>query len=77
MIRYAVRVHADIIYVHPFEDGNGRTSRLIANHILVRFGLRPVSFDVVKQDYTETLNHYYRNGDIEPLVDLCIALYRV
>jgi Fic family protein len=43
-------VHADIIKVHPFEDGNGRTSRLVASWILVELGLRPIPVEAVKQE---------------------------
>ncbi len=28
--------------IHPFANGNGRTSRVIANAILVRYGFPPV-----------------------------------
>ena len=65
----------DLLVVHPFEDGNGRTSRLCAAHLLVRLGLRPVAIEAVKQEYTEALNHYYTARDIEPLVDLYVRLY--
>ncbi|MCC6647798.1 MAG: Fic family protein [Polyangiaceae bacterium] len=74
-IRLAVWAHAEIVRIHPFEDGNGRTSRLCAAHLLVRLGLRPVAIEAVKQEYTEALNHYYTARDIEPLVDLYVRLY--
>jgi fido (protein-threonine AMPylation protein) len=73
----AVWAHAEIIRVHPFEDGNGRTSRLCAGHVLVQLGLRPVAIEAVKQEYTEALNHYYVRTDLAPLVDLYLALYPV
>lgn len=76
-IRLAVWVHAEIVRVHPFEDGNGRTSRLCAGHLLMKVGLRPVAIEAVKQEYTEALNHYYVAGDLEPLVDLYVRLYPV
>ena len=34
--------HAEWVRIHPFADGNGRTSRVLANAILVRYGLPPV-----------------------------------
>jgi fido (protein-threonine AMPylation protein) len=76
-VRLAVWTHAEIIRVHPFEDGNGRTSRLCAGHQLVRLGLRPVAMEAVKQEYTEALNRYYERGDLEPLVDLYVSLYPI
>lgn len=31
-------VHAKLAWIHPFEDGNGRTSRTIMNYILIKKG---------------------------------------
>jgi fido (protein-threonine AMPylation protein) len=76
-IRLAVWAHAEIVHVHPFEDGNGRTSRLCAGHILVQLGLRPVPIEAVKQEYTAALNLYFRSRDLAPLLDLYIRLYPV
>lgn len=74
-IHLAAWVHARVIRIHPFEDGNGRTGRALLNWILVRLGLRPIAFDVVRQDYLACLNHYYQTDDIQPLIDLCLRLY--
>lgn len=35
--------HWRLVAVHPFEDGNGRTARLLANLLLLRGGWPPVS----------------------------------
>jgi Fic family protein len=32
---------ARVVEVRPFEDGNGRVSRLAASHVMVRAGARP------------------------------------
>jgi fido (protein-threonine AMPylation protein) len=34
--------HAEWVRIHPFANGNGRTARIWANYILVRYGLPPV-----------------------------------
>ena len=34
----ASRFHGYFEYLHPFRDGNGRTGRLVSNHILMRKG---------------------------------------
>ncbi len=40
-----------LISIHPFSDGNGRTCRMFANYILMRYGLLPATFseDSAKQ----------------------------
>jgi Fic family protein len=39
----AFTAHRRIVDVHPFNDGNGRTARLVMNLILIRGGYPPVS----------------------------------
>jgi cell filamentation protein, protein adenylyltransferase len=39
----AVRAHRDLVAIHPFNDGNGRTARLLMNLILIRGGCPPVA----------------------------------
>lgn len=38
----AAWAHCEWVHIHPFANGKGRTSRLIGNTILVRYGLPPV-----------------------------------
>jgi Fic family protein len=38
----AALAHGEWIRVHPFADGNGRTARLWANWVLMRYGLPPL-----------------------------------
>ncbi|HEX9572703.1 MAG TPA: Fic family protein [Myxococcales bacterium] len=73
-LKLALRWHADFIKIHPFEDGNGRTGRLMLAILLVRLGLRPIPVEVPRLEYNEALNHYYRNLDLDVLVDLFIGL---
>jgi hypothetical protein len=42
VIKLAVRVHCEIVRIHPYFDGNGSLARLGANWVLMRFGLPPV-----------------------------------
>lgn len=65
----AVWAHAEIIQIHPFQDGNGRTSRCLLNLLLVRLGLRPIAVEQCKQEYVALLNRYFEDGDIQPLAD--------
>jgi hypothetical protein len=42
VIDLAAWVHSEWIRIHPFANGNGRTARLWANAILMRYGVPPV-----------------------------------
>ncbi len=39
----AFAVHRELVDIHPFNDGNGRTARLLINLVLIRGGYPPVS----------------------------------
>lgn len=55
-IELAAQVHYDFVWIHPFEDGNGRMSRLLLNLILVRNGYPfAVIQSVDKKKYLKTL----------------------
>ena len=74
-VHLAAWVHAELIKIHPFQDGNGRSTRAFMNAVLVRLGMRPIAVETCKQEYCETLNYYYERGDRQPLVDLFLRLY--
>jgi fido (protein-threonine AMPylation protein) len=70
----AVWAHAEIIRIHPFLDGNGRTSRILMNTVLVKLGFRPVPIEVVKQEYNLALNYYFSTKRIQPLLDIILSV---
>lgn len=75
-IHLAVWVHAQIIRVHPFEDGNGRVSRLVLSHLLVALGLRPIPLEATRTEYNECLNAYFKDeAKFSDLVDLFLRCY--
>lgn len=47
-LQYAAVAHYKLVHIHPFADGNGRTSRLLMNAILMQAGFPPVI--IFKQD---------------------------
>lgn len=52
-IEYAAWTHAEFVRIHPFIDGNGRTSRLIMNYQLMGAEFLPVS--IAKENRLELL----------------------
>lgn len=74
-IRLAAYTHAEFVKIHPFEDGNGRTSRLIMNYQLMLKGFLPVSIAKEKRlEYFNVLEEYAVNGKLEPFADMIAAL---
>jgi Fic family protein len=66
-LELAAWIHAEFVRIHPFRDGNGRTSRMIMNYQLLFSGWLPVS--VPKEErlrYYEALEAYAVGGDIQP-----------
>lgn len=52
-----------ISYIQPFEDGNKRTSRLLANAILLAFNSFPLSYRSIKvQDYKKAMLLFYEKN---------------
>lgn len=74
-IELAAWTHAEFVKIHPFIDGNGRTSRLIMNYQLLRNGFLPIS--IMKQDrlsYYSALEEYAVNSDLNIFADLIAKL---
>jgi Fic family protein len=74
-IEFAAWTHAEFVKIHPFEDGNGRTSRLIMNYQLMSNGFLPVSIPKeTRLSYFDTLEKYALSGDLHPFADLVAQL---
>ena len=74
-IELASWTHAEFVKIHPFVDGNGRTSRLITNYQLMKHGFLPVSVNKEdKLDYFNFLEEYAVNGNLEPFADFIAVL---
>jgi Fic family protein len=72
----AFRAHFELLSIHPFGDGNGRTSRLLMNFIQAHFNL-PLSI-VYKQDrlkYIEALESARKKEDIAPFLKFMYSQY--
>lgn len=67
----AALLHGELVKIHPFIDGNGRTSRLIMNMELMRCGYVLV---IIKKDnrlkYYEALDKAHTTGDYTDFIKL-------
>ena len=63
-------------YIQPFEDGNKRTSRLIANAILLAHGYSPLSYrSVDENEYREAVLAFYELNSLMPFKKIFIEQY--
>jgi len=67
-VRLAALAHYKLVHIHPWVDGNGRTSRLLMNVVLMQAGFPPV---IIRRADREI---YYQHlvtaneGDIRPFI---------
>ncbi len=63
-------------YLQPFEDGNKRTSRLLANLPLIQRNIAPLSFTGVPlREYTEGVIAVYEMNRVELLREVFVAAF--
>lgn len=73
----AARVHARLVSIHPFPNGNGRCTRLLADLYLVGVGRSAFTWGSATIDrggasrdrYLADLLHALETDDFEPLID--------
>jgi Fic family protein len=57
----AIVAHVYLAWIHPFDDGNGRTARLVEHQILAMSGLVPLpATSLLSGHYNLTRGRYYR-----------------
>lgn len=78
-IKHIARVHHKITVIHPFPEGNGRTSRAFMNVQLVRAGLCPVYIKVQeKPEYINALEKADKEDNFNNLYEVLFrAMIRV
>lgn len=59
----ALFAHVYIALIHPFGDGNGRTSRLLEVYILLQAGFPMPTCQLLSNHYNKTRSTYYRELD--------------
>jgi len=67
-IAEAARFHLEFECIHPFDDGNGRTGRLLLNWMLMRRGYPPIIIPFSERPrYIDCFHVYEQGGDTTPL----------
>ena len=70
-VRPEAEFHAKYESIHPFQDGNGRTGRLILFRECLKNGIVPVVIeDACRNEYLEALKEYREEKKLEKLIAL-------
>lgn len=68
--------HYELVTIHPWADGNGRTSRLLMNLLQMEFDLVPAKvFKSEKADYINSLIHTRDTADAEVFINFMTQLH--
>ena len=73
-VERAARIHVDFVGIHPFVDGNGRTSRLLMNLELMKNGYPPIVISVEQRlAYYQALDIAHVDKNYQPFIELVAA----
>lgn len=68
-VRLSALFHYKLVRIHPFDDSNGRTTRLVMNYILMKSGYAPLVIESKKKEmYLAALNKA-DVGDVDAFAD--------
>lgn len=71
----ATLLHGEFVKIHPFIDGNGKTSRLLLNFELMKNGYTPI---IIKKEnrlrYYEVLDYAHTTMDYHPFLEFIVEL---
>lgn len=75
LIELAAWTHAEFVKIHPFPDGNGRTSRLLMNYQLMASGFPAISIAKENRlEYFNALEAYATEGKLVPFTEMIAEL---
>lgn len=62
----AINAHYRLVTIHPFQDGNGRTARLLMNLVLMQYGFTPIIIRKIdRKRYLDALEKYQTTGNAD------------
>ncbi|CAH2295071.1 adenosine monophosphate- transferase FICD [Pelobates cultripes] len=67
-VEFAALAHYKLVYIHPFVDGNGRTSRLLMSVILMQAGYPPVTIRKEQRSEYYHVLELANEGDVRPFI---------
>ncbi|OGS23189.1 MAG: cell filamentation protein Fic [Elusimicrobia bacterium RIFOXYA2_FULL_39_19] len=75
-VEFAALAHKELVFIHPFIDGNGRVSRLLMNTILMQEGyVVTIIPPIVRQNYISSLEKA-RGGNDREFIELIAQMVK-
>ena len=78
LIKDVAIVHGELLFIHPFREGNGRTARLLANLMLRKAGFEALKFENVgKREFEEYVKAVQNcaNKDYSKMIDFIKSIF--
>lgn len=73
LIQFIVPIHAELLFIHPFREGNGRTIRLYSDLMAQKMGFGKFNFDEITDEhmpeYIRAVQSAAEKNDI-PIIEL-------
>lgn len=75
LIRDVAMVHGELLFIHPFREGNGRTARVLANLMVRKQGYEGLRFDKINfREYVVAVQHV-REKNYAPMERIIAAIF--
>lgn len=79
IIAAIAEIHGELIVIHPFRDGNGRTTRLLCDLLFMQAGMAPLSptafnDEETQQQYFAAIRNIWVQSDYGKLISLITRL---
>jgi cell filamentation protein len=78
LIQWIAKIHGELLFIHPFREGNGRTARLLANLMCAKAGHKLLdleNFSKTKFDAYVTAVKVVANRDYSRMEDIIRSLF--
>lgn len=53
LVKDIAKVHAELLFIHPFREGNGRTARILAEFMALKAGCNDLNLSILKERYED------------------------
>jgi cell filamentation protein len=78
LIQDVAKVHGELLFIHPFREGNGRTARLLGNLMVRKAGYESLRFEKVgKKEFEEYVKAVQNcaNKDYAKMIDFIKSIF--